>query len=330
MPNTRPAYRIEANDSDITTTINKHFVSLTITDEAGIKSDTLSIELDDSDNVLQLPATGAQLRVWLGYDDAAKLMGLYVVDEIELKGPPDRLVIKAKATPMKDSKAFSALQTQRNRSWTPRSLADLAGAIAAEHGLSPAVSPSLQDHQLPHLDQVNESNMHLLTRVAKDVGAIAKANGGKLLIVPQGEGKTVSGKTLPVVSMTRQDVTTWGVKIIGRADYKKVVTMWRDVTGAIDMEEVAGSGEPVRRIRHAYPNQDAAQKAAESYLEAFKRGKSVVNITRPGRADIMAECRLQLSGFRSGINGVWSVKRVTHRVSSAGYSMTLDGEVPKK
>lgn len=330
MPDIRPAFRIEANDKDVTAAINEHFISLTIVDEAGIKSDTLTLELDDSEERLKLPATGAQLRVWLGYDSKSRMMGLYVVDEVNPKGPPSKIIVKAKATPMKQSKSFSALQTQQSRSWTPRSLGDLVSSIAKEHGLTPAVSPALQDHQLPHLDQVNESNMHLLTRVAKDVGGIAKANGGKLLVVPRGEGKTVSGKTLPTIAITREEVTTYDAKIIGRSDYKKVVTVWRDVTGGVDREEVAGTGEPVRRIRHAYPNQEAAQKAAASYLEAFQRGKSTVNLSFPGRPEVLAECRLDLVDFREGFKGLWSVTRATHRVDGGGYKTTIDGEVPKK
>lgn len=329
MSNTRPVYRIEANNADITATIKEHFVSLTIVDEAGVKSDSLTLVLEDSAENINLPPSGAQLRVWLGYDEGARLMGLYVVDTIGVKGPPDRITIKAKGAPMEQSKNYSALQTQQSRSWEPGTLGDLVAAIANEHGLDPAVAPSLQDHQLPHLDQINESNMHLLTRVANDVGAMAKANGGKLLVIKRGEGKTATGKEMPVISMMKVEASTYSAEIIGRSNYKQVVTVWRDVEGGKDMEATAGSGEPVRRLRHVYPNQEAAKKAASSYLEAFQRGKSTVSITCPGRPDLVAECRLNLTDFRPGIKGLWSVKLATHRVTSGGYTTTVDGEVPQ-
>lgn len=325
----RPSFRIEANGNDITAAIRERFLSLTITDEAGLASDCLTLELDDSGTGINLPATGAELRVWLGYEGAARFMGLYVVDEIELKGPPDTLTITAKAAPMKDSKAYTALHTQHSRSWTPRTLGDLAASIAAEHGLTPAVSPALVAHHLPHLDQVDESNMNLLTRVAKSVGGIAKANDGKLIIVPQGEGKTISGKSMLTVSIARTSGTSHTVKLIGRQDYQKVVTVWRDANAAKDMEAAAGAGEPVRRIRHVYPDQAAAEKAAQSSLEAYRRGKSTLSLSLPGRPELAAECRAILSGFRSGVNGEWSITRVTHKLSAGGYVTDVEGEVPK-
>jgi hypothetical protein len=325
----RPSYRIEANGNDITAAIRQRFISMTLTDEAGIASDCMTLELDDSGTGINLPATGAELRVWLGYEGAARFMGLYVVDEIELKGPPDRMTITAKAAPMKDSKAYTALHTQHNRSWTPRTLGDLAASIAAEHGLTPAVSPALASHTLPHLDQADESNMNLLTRVAKSVGGIAKANDGKLIIVPQGEGKTISGKSMPTVSIARTSGTSHSVKLIGRQDYKRVVTVWRDTNAAQDKEATAGEGEPVRRIRHVYPDQAAAEKAAQTSLEAYRRGKSTLSVSLPGRTELAAEGRLILSGFRSGVNGEWSITRVTHKLSAGGYVTDVEGEVPK-
>ena len=325
----RPSYRIEANGNDITAAIRQRFISMTLTDEAGIASDCMTLELDDSGAGINLPATGAELRVWLGYEGAARFMGLYVVDEIELKGPPDRMTITAKAAPMKDSKAYTALHTQHNRSWTPRTLGDLAASIAAEHGLTPAVSPALASHKLPHLDQADESNMNLLTRVAKSVGGIAKANDGKLIIVPQGEGKTISGKSMPTVSIARTSGTSHSVKLIGRQDYKRVVTVWRDTNAAQDKEATAGEGEPVRRIRHVYPDQAAAEKAAQTSLEAYRRGKSTLSVSLPGRTELAAEGRLTLSGFRSGVNGEWSITRVTHKLSAGGYVTDVEGEIPR-
>ncbi len=216
-----------------------------------------------------------------------------------------------------------------NRSWTPRTLGDLAASIAAEHGLTPAVSPALASHTLPHLDQADESNMNLLTRVAKSVGGIAKANDGKLIIVPQGEGKTISGKSMPTVSIVRTSGTSHSVKLIGRQDYKRVVSVWRDTNAAQDKEATAGEGEPVRRIRHVYPDQAAAEKAAQTSLEAYRRGKSTLSVSLPGRPELAAEGRLILSGFRSGVNGEWSITRVTHKLSAGGYVTDVEGEVPK-
>ena len=48
---------------------------------------------------VSLPSRGASIEVLLGYSGTALTrLGRYTVDEVELSGPPDTLVIRGKAT----------------------------------------------------------------------------------------------------------------------------------------------------------------------------------------------------------------------------------------
>lgn len=322
-----PVFSIKANGEDITKAIRANLKKLTITDEAGVQSDSLQIDLADSG--IAMPPTGAELQVWLGYRGAARYMGLYVVDEIVITGPPNTMGIKALAAPFEKSATYGALQDQKSRSWEPGTVGYLVTTIAQEHGLTPAVSASLASVQLGHLDQTNESDMNLLTRVARDVDAIAKAGGGRLLFVPQGEGMTASGKSLPTVAVTRVDLSTWRASISNRANYGQVVAVWRDKDAAADREVVVGSEKPSFRLRHTYPSEDAATRAAQGRLNAFKRGTGTLSVTMPGRTDIIAESRLLVSGVRSGVDGEWSVTRATHTLADK-LTTAIEAEVPKR
>lgn len=250
--NIAPEYRLIANGDDVTETIRERFISLAYTDEAGVESDSLQITLADHDpnDRLQLPPTGAELELWLGYDDQAQRMGLFVVDEVELAGPPDRVIIKAKASPQatSDSGAGSSrlmLTTQKTRSWDAGTLlGDMAAAIAEEHGLEPAVAGELASIALPHTDQVNESDINLLTRLARVYNAIAKPAGGKLILAPRGKSQTVSGQTMPTVTVTQDQVSSWRVTISKRVQAGTVIATWRDTGSAEDREATAGDGEP--------------------------------------------------------------------------------------
>ncbi|MBI9110126.1 contractile injection system protein, VgrG/Pvc8 family [Maridesulfovibrio ferrireducens] len=320
----KPAYRVEADGNDITEAIRENLISLTITDEAGVKSDSLAISLHDKG--YRLPKAGGQLKVWLGYGQAATFMGLYVSDEITLSGPPDKMDIKAAGAPQEKSAAYSHLQTQKTRSWLPQTIGALVATVGADHGLDPAVASDLSGVGLPHIDQINESDMHLLTRIAADHDAIAKANGGKLVFAHKGQGKTISGKSMPTMALIPSEVTNYRATITARTDYNKVVAIWRSVESAKDIEEIAGVGEPVHRIRHIYPTPEAAAKAAKAKLEAFQRGKQSLSVSLPGRPELRAECRLSLSGFRDGVNGLWSITRATHKLGSGGYVTSVEGE----
>ena len=80
-------YQISADDTYITKLAQSCLMSLTISDEIGLVSDTMTLELDDRDSAFVLPAFGAVLDVVLGYDELFP-MGKFVADEIELKTAP--------------------------------------------------------------------------------------------------------------------------------------------------------------------------------------------------------------------------------------------------
>ena len=320
-----PTFRIVANDNDITETIRKHFISLTLTDEAGQQSDVLTITLNDSAH-LKLPPTGAELKLWLGYAPKVKYMGLYVVDGLTLSGPPEKMKITARGVPFEKSRSYSELQTRRTRSWRPRTVGELVGALAAEHGLNPAVAEDVAGMALRHMDQVDESDLNLLTRIAGDLGLVAKVGGGSMVFVKRGEGKTASGKQLPVVTLTPEDVTSWSVSISDRADYGSVVAVWRDVDGGKDVEESVGEGEPVFRVRHSFPSREAAMAAAGAKLEGFRCGKRTLSLSMPGNSCLFAERCVKLGGFSEGVNGPWGICRVDHRLDGEGYRVGINGK----
>ena len=75
-----PAFRVQVEGSDITSRIADRLLDLTLTDHAGIESDSVEIRLDDAGHVIEFPRTGAKLSVSLGYRESElEKMGLFVV-----------------------------------------------------------------------------------------------------------------------------------------------------------------------------------------------------------------------------------------------------------
>lgn len=329
----KPAYRIEANRSDITEVIRQRFRSMTITDNAGIKSDSLRITLADNDPTapILIPNTGAELEVWIGYDQESAKMGLYVVDEVEISGPPGMMIIRAKAAPQKQSPGGkTALQTRKTRSWEAGlTLGGMVSTIAQEHGLTPAVPADISSQTLPHYDQVGESDMNLLTRVAAIYDALAKPADGKLLITPRAKSQTVSAKPLPVVRLAAMEITDWAVTIAERERYKTVKATWYDKDAGEEKTVSAGEGQPEKILRHAYKSEQEARSAATSDLKSGDRGQSTLSLTLPGRTDVIAEARLQLTDLHPGANGEWLINKATHTIDGTGYSLSVSAQVPE-
>lgn len=328
-----PSYRIVANSDDITAVIAQRFVSLRITDESGFDSDLLELVLSDHrlDIPIAIPPTGAELKAYLGYGNALTLMGLYVVDEVELSGWPGQICIRGRAAPYDaESKGGkTSLQSQKSRSWAAGlSLGDVVKKIANEHGMEAVVSPSLTAIKLPHFDQTEESDMSFLVRVAKRYDAIAKPAGGKLVMAKRGESKSASGLDLEPVTLVATQSTDYRVTIAKKDAPGTVIAYWHSKRNARRIQITLGQGEPVRRLRHWYPTEEAARAGAQAELDKRARGEHKVAIRTPGNTAFQAEGGLTLSGFREGVAGDWLITRVEHSLDTGGYVSFLEAEKP--
>lgn len=331
-PGIKPEYRLLANQQDITDTIRDRLITLRYSDEAGMESDVLEITLADhvTDQPIKMPPSGAELELFIGYDGEAERVGMFVCDEIELAGWPGEMTIRARAAPFDQSKnGKSNLQTQKTRSWAKGTTIDsLVAKIAKEHGMEYAVADSLQQIQLPHIDQTDESDIHFLGRIAKKYDAVVKPAAGKILLAKIGSAKTIGGQDIPPVYLKPTDVSRWRVVMSKRETAGMVVAYWHAVKSAKRHEVRVGEGEPVRRLKMYYPTQEMALAAARSELDRRERRKVTVSVTLPGRTDIMAEGRLFLEGFRDGVDGEWSITRAEHTLDGGGYTTTVEAEQP--
>ncbi|MCG9780475.1 contractile injection system protein, VgrG/Pvc8 family [Photobacterium damselae] len=300
-------YQILANKNDITAKIADRLIKLALHDEAGVESDTAEIELDNRDGAVEVPPTGAELDIYIGYEDALSFRGTYTVDEIEEPLEVDVLVIKAKAAKIKQG-----IKAPRDASYDNVTLGDLANQIAKRHGYQPAVASEMAVIPLPHIDQTAESDMNLLTRLARENNGLFKIAANKLLLVPKQAGKSVSGKTLPRVVISDPENSSGRVSLSERSDYQSVVAYWFDEPNQEKVAETVGTGEPQMVIRKNHGTAEAARKAAEAKLAELRRGNGSLSITRPLSPDIMPEGFIVLENHKQSANGEWLVESVDH------------------
>ena len=317
------AYKIIAEGSDITRLIADRLLSAEIVDQAGVKSDRLTLVLDDRDQVLELPRTGAKLEVWLGYIGQALVrMGAYVVDEVDVIGPAREMTIRANAADM-----TGGIKAPRERSWHQKTLGDIVRTIAGEHGLQPAIAAELASIQLGHVDQT-DSDMQLLQRLCADQDATCKVADKRLVVAKRAAGKSTGGKDLPPVVLTPGQCESWTATLADRGKYKSVKAYWQDTSQAERKSVKAGSGTPELELRNSFATQDEARRAADSRLKSLSRGTAKVGISGLiGDPTIAAEMPATLVGFRAGIDGDgWIINSVTHSFTGSGYTCALEIE----
>lgn len=311
----QPNYKIDANGKDITALIRDRFISLVVTDSAGEESDTATITLDNREGKVEFPPTGATLDIYMGFGKELVFKGVYEVDELEEPLDADTLTIKAKAAKMK-----SSIKAPKSAVYDDVTFADVVAKIAAAHGYESSVSPEVGVFAFEHIDQVNESDMSLLTRLARDVGAVLKPVANKLVAVARGDSKSVSGQDLPIIDIADAYNSTGSVSIQERNVYESVTANYFDEATQKSIVYATSSAEPSFAIAKPFKDKAAAKAAAEAMLKEKKRGRASLSLGRPLTAEAVAEGRLNLTNHKPSANGEWLIESVTHSIESGTYA----------
>lgn len=317
-----PAFKISANNRDVTAKIAARLLSLTVKDEAGSKADTVDIVLDDRDGAVEEPPEGAELEVFIGYEGSPlRRMGLYAIDEVTLHGPPDKISFRGLAADL-----GGALKGQKTRGWEAVTLADIVKRVAADQGLRPVVSERFAATTYTFIAQTDESDIHLLTRLGQEHDALVAVKDGRLLFTTKGEGRTASGVGLPMTIITKGDHTTHKMSRLERGKYKAVKAAWSDKEGGRRKTVTVGDGEPVKRLRHTYSTEAEARRAAAAQKDAMERGVRTLSLTLPGAPNLFAEGLIEAREFRRSVNGIWAVKSISHVIADGGFKTTVEAE----
>ena len=246
------------------------------------------------------------------------------MDEVEYSGAPDIITVRARSADL-----TADMRTRRERSWHNTTLGAVLNALAGEHGLTPRVAEALARTKLPHLDQANESDMNLLTRLGQRFNAVATVKAGSLLFAPIGAGTTSTGKPLPTVTLTRRDGDQHRYSVADRDAYTGVRAYWVDKGKARRQSVLVGTDDNAKRLRESYADEATARQHAHAELERVKRGVAKFNYTLAiGRADLFPEQPITASGFKPDIDGQrWLIAKTTHSVSgSSGFTTALELE----
>lgn len=142
-----PAFSILMGGKALTQ-LDPRIISLELTDNRGFEADELTIAIDDSDGLIELPPRGAELSVSLGWQgESLVYKGVYTVDEVAHSGPPDRLEITARSADFRDE-----FNVKREVSWHDVTVERIVSAIARRYKMTPVISEQLMNTEIDHAD----------------------------------------------------------------------------------------------------------------------------------------------------------------------------------
>lgn len=319
-----PICRLLVEGRDITSTLMPRLVSLQLTDNRGLEADQLDVTLSDHDGALVIPPHGAKLQLWLGWSDSGLIdKGVYVVDETEHSGAPDVLSIRARGVDLR-----AGFKAHRERSWHTCTLEQVLQDIATAYGLQTAIAPALGAQTIAHLDQANESDANLLTRLGQAYDALATVKADRLLFMPIGAATSVSGVALPHITLTRVDGDQHRYLQADRDSYSGVRAYYYDANSAEKKQAIAGQGDNYKDLRHTYADRDSALAAARAELQRLQRGSATLSYSlAKGRPELIPELTYSLQGVKDEIGAiVWLGGNVSHDFSSEAFVTRLELE----
>ncbi|AUW60380.1 late control protein [Sphingobium sp. SCG-1] len=317
------AWRVTLDGQNLTDKMGPRLISLTIAEKRGDEADQLDIVLHDADGLLEIPKSGAKLRVALGWKQGTGLpvglidKGEFKVDEASFSGPPDIVTIRARSADLTDN-----FRVRKERSFVGKTVKTIVSAIAGDNGLTPKIDDSLGAKVIPALGAGAKSDAALLRALGKRFDAVATVKAGTLIFAPIGKGATSGGTALPTETLDRKPTERIEYSRVERDQHDGVEATWHDkATGTRKTVKSGhtGQGKP-KRIRKTHASETDAQQAAEAENGRMNRAKAKASYTLAyGRPDIFPERPVKLTGVKAEIaEHNWLVAECSHRMDGQG------------
>ncbi len=313
-----PHYRITTDGKDLSSAIASRFISLTLDDEAGVKSDKMELVLADSPEMIERPKKDQTFDIAIGYLDVLVDQGSFTVTAVEAKGPPSQ--IKVTATAVQGTKS---MMSQKEESWDNKTIAEIVDTIAKRNNLIPAVATAFTKIKIIHFDQT-ESDAAFLTRIAEMHDATFKITMDRLVFVERGKALRVSGNELPMLYL--KSYKSYDLKAAIEPLYTGVRTYWWDRGEAQRKAFLIGKEGKVYENEYNQQDEETARRVAEAKYKKITRRKRELVITIAGNQEIFAERKCTISNVRSDIDGIWLIKSVRQQINSSGFTTSITFE----
>jgi len=306
-----PIFKIEANGKNVTDLIQKDLVSISFSDEDGNQSDEITIKVAGD---FKRPDYKDQLKLWLGYKEKSLFFcGLFLVQSTER----DSYGLTITATGADFSQA---LKQKRDTSYEQLSLKDIAQMVADRHSLK--LKSDFDDLLMPHLSQTDESDLHMMKRLAADYNGIFSIKNQTLVFMQRIKENKVSSE-LPIFDINVSECESYNIKHADKLIYGACEASWQDTKENKVKNIIVGDGTPILKLSGQFKTPAEAKLKAEAKLQKANRGTKTGSISMYGK-EIYAGGTLKLSGVGED-DGEYSIKSVNHSFDS-GWNMSVEIE----
>jgi len=324
------------NGKDISKDITSHLLSVSYTDHVKGKSDEIELGMEDTDGLWKndwYPEKGDTVNVKIDFDGVVMDCGDFIVDEIELQGPPDTVSIRGMAASVKKS-----LRTKKSKAHEKKTLKDIAQATAAANGLTlvdGAKKVPLDKIRFERSTQNRETDLEYLRRLAEMYGYSFSVRGTKMQFYHLDDLEGAD----PVLRFDRTELMSYSFTDKTSKVYKKAKVTYHDPKTA---DVVSGEHEPepqtnadgestsditsddTLEIRAKVENKTQADQAAKAALHEHNSKTQEGSVSLPGNPLLVSGNNIELTGM-GRLSGKFHLCQSTHKIDKGGgYTCDLD------
>lgn len=328
----QPKFTVLYNGKNITSDISKYMLSLTYTDKTEGESDEIEIEVEDVDALWQnkwYPEKGAKLTVTI---DSLKC-GVFEIDEIELKGPPDTVSIRGVATGITKS-----LRTKKSDAHEKKTLRQIAEKVAQRNGLTLQDADSIPDISFDRVSQNQETDLGFLKRVARAHGVVFSVRENVMTFM----SIYTLEKQPPAFTISKGDISEYSIKdkADGMVKSAKVKSKNMKANESVETdlafqqylaENPDYSSDGVENddsyVDHSRTeNKQQAESKAKAIMHLSASNQQQGNFGFQGRPEAVGGVNLTITGFGK-LSGKWHIKQSKHSIDkSTGWKVEIEAK----
>lgn len=322
----KPIWKVALDGQDLTGKMAPRLMSLTITESRSDEADQMDITLSDADGQLEIPKRNAKLAVAIGFEQSGLVeKGEFHVDEVEHRGAPDQIIIRARSAAMD-----GALRTRTERSFHKKKIIDIVKTIAVANKLEAVVDKYIGSKIIDHIDQTNESDLAFLNRLGKRYDVVATVKEGKLLFILTHGGKKASGEKMPIKTIYRAAGDQHSFIQASRDNtYTGVTAFWMEPRKSTRKKVVYGAIGNAKQLRETYGNEKDALEAAKAEWQRIQRGEATMKFSMAHAIpELSPQYIIQFPDMKKPISEKdWLIKTITHKLDDGGLTSDLDLEL---
>ncbi len=298
--------------------------SIRYVDELGGSSGELEVELEDRDRRWQgpwLPAQGDAVSLLIGYAGEPLLpCGDFQVDDLELEGPPDVFHLRclpAWITP--------SLRTRNSLGYENQTALEIAGVVAARHGMTVAGAPGPLDAVYQRITQKQETDVEFLRRLAREHNYEFTVRGTQLVFYARADLEAQTA----ALTLRRAEVERFAFVARTQSIFRQAQTAYFDsLTKQLYAQTASAApgvatGDTLKVVARCENGQQALARAAAA-LHETNRLLVTGRVVTPGTPRLVAGNVAALSGWEA-MDGNYLVERAVHRLGrDRGYVTEAD------